>query len=72
MVSPKLKHIRLLHLLVDLCEIIGGGLVADYMFRIYEKLGNFASHHPWVFGLTGCIVILMGLVLDRRNALAEV
>jgi len=69
--KTKRRRIRVLHLIVDFCEVAGGGLVADFMFRMFEKMGSYASRHSWLLGVVGAAVIAAGLFLDRHNALVE-
>jgi hypothetical protein len=71
MTPTKRRRLQILHLVVDFCEIAGGGLIADFLFRMFERMGSFASKHSWMLGLVGAVIISAGLFLDRHNALTE-
>jgi hypothetical protein len=51
---------RLWHVVVDLLEIVGGGMVADGISR--HSMGAISA---------SAVVIGIGLWLDRRNAIEE-
>jgi hypothetical protein len=55
-----LQERTILHVIVDLLDIVGGGMFADALYR-----------KSWIFGVASLIIIGIALWLDRRNALRE-
>ena len=60
MTTQERSRRKLAHVIVDLLEIVGGGMVADAIARRSLLSGGIAL-----------VVIAVGLWLDRRNALRE-
>ncbi len=60
MTQNEVQQRRIAHVVVDLLDIIGGGMFADSIYR-----------RSWVFGIVSLVIIGIALYLDRRNALAE-
>ena len=60
MTESEKKQRRISHVVVDLLDMIGGGMVADAMYR-----------RSWIFGIAGLVVIAGALWTDRRNTLRE-
>jgi hypothetical protein len=60
MTATERRRRRFRHVIVDVLDIAGGGLLADAI-----------SRRVWITGLVSVAVIALALWLDRRNALTE-